>query len=129
MYVIVRSLSIHPFMDYLPAERLPSQWKKWSVLYTKKKADFVCFSGTISKALLSEWQSLDTSTCSKSELYQVQGKGKYCGFVLISVIAHLLWLVLSQQQAYSSLLEQENGPVVMGMTEFIQRGLELEVSQ
>lgn len=127
-YVGFRSLlPHHSLTTYFTATHLLSQWKKWSTLYAKKKASFLAFSATISPDLLLQWKSYNTSTHSKSYLYEVQGNSTYRGFFTLS-ISHSLRSVLLQGLPLSSLSEQEEDSIV-GVTELIRRGLELELSQ
>lgn len=115
--------------EYFTATHLLSQWKKWSTIHTKKKASFLAFSETVSPPLLSKWKLFSTSTHSKSYLYEVQGNGTLWSSVLLLTFNHLFYSVMSQGQGHSSSSEQEQDTITSDMTEFIRRGLELELTQ
>ncbi|KAJ3558488.1 hypothetical protein NP233_g11498 [Leucocoprinus birnbaumii] len=90
---------------------LKQQRRKWGKIYATRLASFQRSSATISSDLLHEWQSMTYPTCSKSCLYELQGS------------------MPSREKAYATLLEKEQKSSDSGLTDLIQRGLELEQLQ
>ncbi|KAF7760546.1 hypothetical protein Agabi119p4_11222 [Agaricus bisporus var. burnettii] len=89
---------------------LSQRRRRAKVSYEAKKDSFDTLTSSISAKLVELWRAVEAQA-SKSELYQVQGK------------------MPTRQQAISKSLERENGTMPTGLTEFIRRGLEIEILQ
>ncbi|KAJ3555595.1 hypothetical protein NP233_g12170 [Leucocoprinus birnbaumii] len=103
------------YWNWMKLQRLSSflkqQRQKWGKIHATRLKSFKRFSETISNDLLREWQSMKYPAFSKSCLYELQGS------------------IPSREKAYTTLLEKEQKSSTSGVTELIQRGLELEQLQ
>ncbi|KAJ3576610.1 hypothetical protein NP233_g319 [Leucocoprinus birnbaumii] len=106
------------YWNWMKLQRLPGsaaflkqQRTKWKSFHDKRLESFTRFSATLSTELLQKWSSMKYPAYTKSSLYEIQGK------------------MPSRQKIYTALVEQEQKSTLTGITEFIQRGLELESLQ